>query len=117
MDKNATTALAAIGRANLALGEQWLEVSAWALGHAYRMNRAAFETFYEGPFFAAHAMMASGASTTMRDLRAAGMLEQCAGASETFELLASGLPSLMAEHAGDMNSIAATRDIDLGVGD
>jgi hypothetical protein len=48
MDKNAATALVAIGGANLALGERWLEISAWALESAHRMNRAAFETFCEG---------------------------------------------------------------------
>jgi hypothetical protein len=41
MDKNATTALAAIGRANLALGEQWLELSAWALGPKPGLHRIA----------------------------------------------------------------------------
>jgi hypothetical protein len=61
--------------------------------------------------------MASGASAAVRDVRAGGMLEQWVGARETFELLSNGLPSLVAEYAGDMNSIAPMRDIDLDIRD
>ena len=106
-------ALAAIGRANLAVGQQWLEISAWALGHAHRMNRLAFETFCEQPFFAAQAVMASAGSAAMRDVP--GVLEQWAHARETFEFLSSGLPTLVAEYAGDMSSIVPLREIDLDV--
>jgi hypothetical protein len=113
MEKNAATALAAIGRANLALGEQWLEISAAAVGHAQRMHRAAFQSFYTGPLFAAPAVMASGASAAMHELGTAGMLQQWMSARETLELLSNGLPTLVAEYAGDMNSIAPMRDVDV----
>jgi hypothetical protein len=111
MYKNSATALAPIDSANLALGKQWLDISAWVLEYAQRMNRAAFETFYAGPLFAAQAALASTAA--MRDPRG-GVVGRWVGAGETFKLLSHGLPGLVAEYAGDMSEMAAIGDSDAG---
>lgn len=113
MYKTTAIALAAIGRANFALGEQWLEISAWAFGRAHGMNLAAFEAFCGRPLFAAHAAMASGTRAALRNVPHGGVVQQWARAEETFNLLATGLPCLVAEYAGDMDAaLGASRSGD-----
>ena len=62
MHTSAVTALAAVGRVNVALCERWLDFSFRSVEHAQRLSLAAFEVFCERPLVTAQVAAVKTAS-------------------------------------------------------
>ena len=100
----ASAALAAIGRANMALCEQCLGISLRTFARAYRLNVAAFEAFCARPFAAAQAAV-MGSSAGAQSVSSVDVVEHWARTGEICGALFVGLPGLVAEYAADMSAI------------
>jgi hypothetical protein len=108
MSASAIAAFAAIGYANLVFCKQWIRVSAWTFEHAHQVTQDAFEAFVERPLAATQviAVRAAAAARSICESESAG---SWAVHAELFGPLPHRLPCLVAEYAGDMDSIAETR--------
>lgn len=102
MRANAVTALAAVGRANVALCERWLDFSFRSVEHAHRLSLAAFEVFCERPLAKAQVAAVKTTSAALRDF-GGELTGPVARAAEVLSLLSLGLPGLVAEYAGDLS--------------
>jgi len=102
MTASAMAALAAIGRANLALSRNWIEFSirSFALGHeALQMG---FEAFLERPVAATQVAMAQAAAAATRDVTPPESDRGGVDGAGVYGPLAQGLSCLVADYAHDM---------------
>lgn len=109
MHTSAVTALAAVGRVNVALCERWLDFSFRSVEHAQRLSLAAFEVFCERPLVTAQVAAVKTASAALRDF-GGELTAPVAGGAEMLSLLSRGLPGLVAEYAGDLRPVSESGD-------
>jgi hypothetical protein len=109
MHANAVTALAAIGRANVALCQRWLDFSVRSVEQAHRLSHAAFEVFCERSLAAAQMAAVKTASAVLRGV-GGEMSGPVAPGVEVLRLLSRGLPGLVAEYAGDLSPVSESGD-------
>jgi hypothetical protein len=109
MRANVVTALAAVGRANVALCERWLDYSFRSVEHAHRLSLAAFGAFCERPWATAQVAAVKTASAALHDF-VGEMTGPVARGAEVLSVLSRGLPGLVAEYAGDLSPVSESDD-------